>query len=1189
MFLKQLEINGFKSFLGKIELNFTDGINAIVGPNGSGKSNIADAIRWVIGEQSVKTLRGNRMEDIIFSGSEKMKAAGFAEVTIVLDNTDKGIDLDYNEISVTRRMFRSGESEYYLNKTQCRLKDLTEIFMDTGVGKDGYSIIGQGKIDEILSNKSDDRRAIFEEASGISKYKYRKIESEKKMERTEHNIIRIQDILQEVESQLEPLLEQAEITKKYQKYLHELKTLDVSLIVSNIDRGNKRLDNISNEIKILNSNHKQKNKLLLEIENGLGKNRIEIKDLELEIGSLNQNIYELINKKEKSDGELRVYREKASYIEGNIKKLSDENNELLNEININSASIEDNKKEQKALIDELGKVEKSLRDMESEYEERYSSIINMEDIIEKNKQRHIGYLNKQSDIKSSISATSEIIKNIDSRIKQINSDSESLKMQHEEKTKVKSQIEKDLVFIKEELEKNNNIKELFHSEKSKKEDKMNKTEEALIKIRSNKDNILSRLKLLEEMEKEYGGYNRTIKSILIRQNSIKNIVQGFRGVVGELISVPQAYTTSIEAALGFAMQNIVVDCQEDAKKLINILKKNNMGKATFLPIASIKPKKVSSNELNKLRSTGFIGIAAELIEYNEEYKNIIYYLLGRTIIVDNMDTAIKLGKASKHEIKIVTLEGEIFSVGGAITGGSKFTATNTILSRKNQIVQLKKEYKSVLRELDDISNNLNLQKEEHIELDNKILKLNENQHDLKIEHSNINNKLIYINNDIELIQSKLEINEKDVTDLVKDREEYNLAIEIDKSGLQEIVKENDLLLEEISVLEESFKTTKDERDAFIKKLTDIKVKEAELNQQKNTIDRAIVSLITNEENINNKINKNVLLINDGKNDFNSIKHKENDINSIMIDMEIELTTKQNELENLKKILIQHQEASESIENRIKECQVDISELQNNLYKYDLQKAKNEMEIESLEMRLLESYELNYNQAASYRIEKFNISKSVKRIEELKEKIKDLGTVNVNAVEEYERLNKRYNFLNSQLNDLIEAKESLIVVIEEVTNYMKNQFLSEFSRINENFNNVFVKLFGGGSAQVVLEDKENILESPIDIIVRPPNKKPQNLMLMSGGERALTAIALLFGILIMKPVPFCVLDEIDSALDDVNVGRYANFLKELSKNLQFIIITHRKGSMEMADCLYGVSMQDTGTSVLLSVRLEDKVS
>ncbi|MCK9216560.1 MAG: chromosome segregation protein SMC [Firmicutes bacterium] len=1189
MFLKQLEINGFKSFLGKIELNFTNGINAIVGPNGSGKSNIADAIRWVIGEQSVKTLRGNRMEDIIFSGSEKMKAAGFAEVTIVLDNTDKGIDLDYNEISVTRRMFRSGESEYYLNKTQCRLKDLTEIFMDTGVGKDGYSIIGQGKIDEILSNKSDDRRAIFEEASGISKYKYRKLESEKKMERTEQNIIRIQDILQEVESQLEPLLEQAETTKKYQKYLHELKTLDVNLIVSNIDRSNKRLDNIKNEIKMLNDNHEQKSKLLQEIENSREKNRIEIKNLESEIGNLNQNIYELINKKEKSDGELRVYREKASYIDGNIKKLSTENNELLNEININSASIEDNKKEQRALTDELGRVGKFLRDMESEYKERYSSIANMEDIIEKNKQRHIEYLNKQSDIKSSISGISEIIKNINSRIKQINNDSDSLNMQHEEKIKMKSQIEKDIVFIKEELAKKNNIEELFHFEKNQKENKMSKTEEALIKIRSNKDNILSRLRLLEEMEKEYGGYNRTIKSILIRQGSIKNMVQGFRGVVGELVSVPQDYTTAIEAALGFAMQNIVIDCEEDAKKLINILKKNNMGKATFLPIASIKPKRVNSGELNKLKSPGFIGIAAELIRYNEEYKNIIYYLLGRTIIVDNMDTAIKLGKASKYEIKIVTLEGEIFSVGGAITGGSKLAATNTILSRKNQILQLRNEYKSVLKELDDLNNSLSLQKEEYLELDNKILKLNENQHNLKIEHSSINNKLIYINNDIELIQSKLEINEKDVADLVKDREEYNLAIETDKSKLQEMARENEILLEEISVLEESFKTTKYERDVFIKKLTDIKVKEAELKQQKNSVEGTLANLITNEANINNKINKNVLLINDGKNNLNYIKDKENDINNIMENMEIQLTTKQNELENLKKISIQHQKTSESIENRIKQCQIDISELQNSLYKNDLQKAKNEMEIESLEMKLLESYELNYNQAASYRIEKFNINKSVKRIEELKEKIKDLGTVNVNAVEEYERLNKRYTFLNSQLNDLKEAKESLIAVIEEVTNYMRNQFLSEFSRINENFNKVFVKLFGGGSAQVVLEDKENILESPIDIIVRPPNKKPQNLMLMSGGERALTAIALLFGILIMKPVPFCVLDEIDSALDDANVVRYANFLKELSKNLQFIIITHRKGSMEMADCLYGVSMQDTGTSVLLSVQLEDKVS
>ncbi len=1189
MFLKQIEINGFKSFLGKIELNFTNGINAIVGPNGSGKSNIADAIRWVIGEQSVKTLRGNRMEDIIFAGSEKMKAAGFAEVTIVLDNTDKGIDLDYNEISITRRMFRSGESEYYLNKIQCRLKDLTEIFMDTGVGKDGYSIIGQGKIDEILSNRSDDRRAIFEEAAGISKYKYRKLESEKKMEKTEQNIIRIQDILQEVESQLDPLSEQAEITRRYQKYLHELKILDVNLIISNIDRGDKRLNNINNEIKILNDKHEQENRLLLEIKNNREENKIGIKRLELEISNLNQNLYGLISQKDKLDGEVLVCREKALYIDESLKKLSVENDELLEDIDVNSASIEKNKKEQMVLVNELKQTEKILRDMELEYNERYSSIINMEDIIEKNKQKHIDYLNKQSDIKSNINVTNETIKNIDNRIKQISSDNESLGIQYKEKIELKTQVEKDTFLIKERIEKNKDMEELFLLKKNEKEIKINETEEMLIKIRSNKDNVLSRLKLLEEMEKEYGGYNRTIKNILIRQSSIKTTVQGFRGVLGELISVPFDYTVAIEAALGFAMQNIVIDCEEDAKKLINILKKNNMGKATFLPIASIKPRKISSNELNKLRGPGFIGVAAELIEYNKEYKNIIYYLLGRTVVVDNMDTAIKLGRLTNYEIKIATLEGEIFSVGGAITGGSKQSTTGTILSRKSRIIELKKEYKSALKELDEISGSLNVQRGEHSELDSKIAKLNDKQHNLEIEYLNIKNKLMYIDNELELIHSKLEINNKDMGDLKKEKEEYSLTIETDKKRLQEIANENEILVGEISALEENFKITKDERDIFIKNLTDVKIKEAELKQQENAIEKIIANLLINETNISSKVNKNIVLINDSKSNLNTIKAKEEEVINRIRSMETELKAKQNDLKALKDTLTKEQEEFDSIENKIKKSQEEISDMQNSLHKIDLQKAKNEMEIENLEMKLLDTYELNYNLAASYRIEKFNISKSIIRIEELKDKIKNLGTVNVNAIEEYERLNNRFTFLNNQLSDLKTAKESLAIVIKEVTDYMEKQFLSEFSCINDNFNNVFAKLFGGGSAQVVLEDKDNILESSIDIIVKPPNKKPQNLMLMSGGERALTAIALLFGILIMKPVPFCVLDEIDSALDDANVGKYASFLKELSNNLQFIIITHRKGSMEMADCLYGVSMEDTGTSVLLSVRLEDKVS
>ncbi len=1189
MFLKQLEINGFKSFLGKSEISFTKGINAIVGPNGSGKSNIADAIRWVIGEQSVKTLRGNKMEDVIFAGSEKMKAAGYAEVTLILDNTDKGIDLEFNEISITRRMYRSGESEYYINKSQCRLKDITEMFMDTGVGRDGYTIIGQGKIDEILSNKSEDRRAIFEEAAGISKYKYRKLESEKKMEQTEENIVRIQDIAKEVENQLLPIKEQADITRSYKKMLHELKTLEVNLLIINIDRNNNKLDRLKNDIELSNRIHNEKKESLLDLENSLEKNKINLKKIDCKIVDSGEEIHETINYRDKLDGELRINKEKSIYTNTTLERMKNENETLIKDKNNVEIDIEINEKAQKVLNNNLQEVDNEIKNIELEYNEKYSTIIEMESKIKENKEEEIRYINEESEIKSKVSALNEILKNIDIRIKEIKFNNNLLLNQNNEKDILKGQLENDLTTISAKLaEKRNKEKELV-KKKNDIKDQVLQIEKTLIEKRSNSDNILSRLGLLEEMEREYGGYNKTIKNILTKRDTIKNMVSGFRGVIGELITVPEEYAIAIEAALGFTMQNIVTDSEEDAKRLIEFLKKNKMGRATFLPISSIKPKSIFPNELKRLKIPGFIGIGADLIKYENKYKNIIYYLLGRIAIVDSLDTAIKLNRIFNNEIKIVTIEGDIISVGGAITGGSKSPLVGSILSRKSQILELKKKYKIISKKLEELDKILYAKKTNIYELDKNISSTTEEIHSLEMNYANAENQLKYINSELELIKSKLVINNKDIEELDKEKERNQLLIDESNKRLTSIAINKNELLEILKTLEENVKKTIGERDIFIKGLTDLKIKEAELKQKENSLKKRTLDLLNNMHNINSKININLEMIEDNKNTLSIIEGKVNEINDKIGQLENRLGVKQKEFDESKEEKVKLLEAQETMEKQIKECQNEISKIKDNLYKIDLQKTKSEMEIENYLLKLLDSYDLNYNKALAYKVDDFVISKSTKRVDELKENIKGLGSVNVNAIEEHERLNKRYNFLLSQLKDLETAKESLNTVIKDITAYMKKQFMEEFQKINKNFNDVFVKLFGGGRAELVLSEKENILESGIDIIVKPPNKKTQNLMLMSGGERALTAIALLFGILLMKPVPFCVLDEIDSALDDANVKRYAAYLKELSNYLQFIIITHRKGSMEMADYLYGVSMEDTGASTLLSVRFEDKVS
>lgn len=1187
MYLKELEINGFKSFSGKIELNLTKGINAIVGPNGSGKSNIADAIRWVIGEQSVKTLRGNKMEDVIFAGSDKKKASGFAEVTLVLDNSDKGIDMDFNDISITRRMFRSGESEYYINKTQCRLKDITEMLMDTGVGKDGYSIIGQGRVDDILNNKAEGRRAIFEEAAGITKYKHRKLESEKKLEQTERNIIRLEDIINEIKTQLDPLNHQALVAKKYLKLMEELKTLEVNLIISNIEKSRDKLNDYIIELEQMTKLHDAKEEEINKQNQDKDNLKEAIRNLEFSIQTITEELYSLMNLKEKLEGEGRLILEKISFINITLDKLSKDGDNLRFEKTNTLNELDRNKNLLESLKSQTEELRETISSMEKEYKTRYSSIDDLENKIEAMKESHINLLNSSSDKKSNLNGLVSIKTSIENRSNQLNIDNALLLGQYEDKTALLDKVRSDINDIKSSMER---IAESRIDLKDKKDSDtlmLKEIEDIYVETRSKKDNIISKLKFLEEMERDYGGYNKTIKSILSQHDNIKKKISGFRGVIGEIISVTGDHAVAIEIALGSTVQNIITDREEDAKAMIKFLKNNKLGRATFLPISSIKGKSFNQYEKQRMALPGVLGIAADMVKYEKEYKNIIYHLLGRIVVVNNMDTAIKLAKTSNYEYRIVTLDGELISPGGAITGGSLGSFASNILTRKSQISELKIDYSRITQELDRLGVKIEKYKDEIIVCEDDINHHTESLHSLEIEINNKTNKLNTLNNDIDLIKSKISINEKEFKELDTEKSKLSESITDLEQDLNKFKSEVNNIEIEIGVLQEKIKAQKGEGQNFYNDITSLKIKEAEFKNQAFSVEQNIKRDVSDLESLEFKIQENVDEIDNAKSDMISLDAKINENKRNIEEIVSNHEKKQKELEITEEDKKNKEATADNIELSLKSLQQDLTNIQNSLHKIEMQKVKNEMDIENLEFKLLDLYEMSYRKAIEVRVEGFNISKASKRCDELREAIRTLGTINVNAVEEYEKLSARYEFLRNQSDDLIKAKESLLDVINDITKYMKKQFIKEFNKININFNEVFAKLFGGGMAQVVLTDSDDVLGSDIEIVAKTPNKKLQNLLLMSGGERALTAIALLFAILKMKPAPFCVLDEIDSALDDANVDRYAAFLREFST--QFIIITHRKGSMEVADCLYGVSMEDTGTSKLLSVKFEDKVS
>ena len=1183
MYLKRLEMYGFKSFADKTVLEFMPGITTVIGPNGSGKSNISDCIRWILGEQSMKSLRGAKSEDIIFAGTQNRKSLGFAEGSIVIDNSDGKLPIEYNEVIVTRKIYRSGESGYFINKTPCRLKDILELFMDTGIGKDGYSIIGQGKIDEILSNKSEDRRKIFEEAAGIVKYRSRKEESEKKLEQTKVNLLRINDIVSEIESNIGPLKNQSEKARKFLDLREELKGIEVGLFLYNIEDYKNKIKELKENIDIFETQKIKEE----EKNNNLQFEKEELKkkiDELLEQIEKTQNLgFESEKRKEQFNSEIGIANERIANNQENDVRYEKE----IEELEIKNKELEEEKQnkinKKTNLLNNKEKFDKELKEKEAELE-KYSKTLSEKELeIERKKHIVESNVDKKYDLVGIINTEKANYENLEKREKTLKSEKQDTISELDKVRTEKDDISKGFYEIQ---KSRNEILGKIAEINDKKEESSIKIKEFEFDINNLQSEYRmkeSRYKFLVETEKEKEGYARSVKSLLEGIEKSPALKKGVNGVLANLISVNEKYETAIEMALGASIQNVVTDTEEEAKKLVNYLRENKLGRASFLPITSVKGNKLA--KLDKSGINGVIGIASDLVEMNSKYDGILQNLLGRTVIVENIDSAVALAKKNNYSFKIVTLEGDVINPSGAISGGSVQKKTVSLLGRGKEIKSLEKELKNIQAKIEK------LQKEEsdYKESISEILKTFDEEQkklqEIEITYATENQKHENIKLEILKQEAKLDKIKRDLEELENEKTECLEKQKLSEEQMNSIEEENNSL----NLIIEEFTNTNKDNQKYIDDLnfdiTNLKISVSSFDESETSINEMVERINTDIQNninsINNKKNLRAQIVETN----NELQEKILDIKKQISELEKDVSDSSEKVENLKKDRTFKNEKMIKIESEIEEQSSKIEDIKNQLSKLDVKNSKIELELNQVVNKMWEEYELTPNNTGE--IKKVENPTEVQRkVNELRAQIKDLGSVNIDSINEYKEIKERYDFMSEQRLDLEEASNKLKKVINEMTNTMKEQFSVQFKVINKNFGEVFKELFGGGKAELILGDENNILECGIEIAVQPPGKKLQNMMLLSGGEKAFTAIALLFAILKINPAPFCVLDEIEAALDDVNVYRFAEYLKKFVSTTQFLVITHRKGTMEAADTVYGITMEEKGISKLLSMKLED---
>jgi len=1181
MFLKRLDVVGFKSFAERISVEFVNGVTAVVGPNGSGKSNITDAIRWVLGEQSAKSLRGAKMEDIIFAGSDTRKPLNFAEVTLTLDNEDHFLPIDYNEVSVTRRVYRSGESEFYINKQSCRLKDIIDLFMDSGLGREAFSIISQGKVEEILNSKAEDRRSIFEEAAGVLKYKTRKKKAESKLFETQDNLNRVNDILHELESQIEPLKIQSSLAKEFLEKKEELEQFEVALIVHDIEELHEKWNQLQTNIV------SQKDREL-ELFTSIQKKEEEQEELKTQISQMDQFISNLQSvllqtseELEKLEGRKEVLKERkknAAQNEEQLKKNIAEVKEKLAKLTEerNKYSLEFNKLEQE---------KKELSNLLKEKEQQlqlYSE--NVEEKIETLKSDYIELLNSKASSNNERNYIDQQLQQQEAKMLRLEKENEKFLEERKLVLKKKEEISHSLKLIRNEIE---NLVLVYRNEQRELENLNNhykKYESDLYQAYQYVQQAKSRKELLEEMEDDYAGFFQGVKEILKARSQL----QGIEGAVAELIQVRKEYEVAIDISLGSAMQHIVVENEEHAREAIQFLKKHSYGRATFLPKTVIKSREMSPSTLQSVHShPSFIGLAVHLIDYDKKYENIFSNLLGHVIVAKDLKGANEIAKQLQHRYRVVTLEGDVVNPGGSMTGGASKQKTSSLLSRKTELEQLKTQLVSMEEKTEKLELKVKKLKHQVKEQEEKLQSVQQKGELLREQEQTIKDQL-----------KDIEWEEKNVNDRLSLYDDEKKSFDQERSHLHDRRVELEKQLEE-------FERKISEMDSEISKLSEKKfadqsVKET-LTEEMNEIKISLAAKVEQVHHSKNQVNQITDDIHEYENrlalyeeDLQLLQNEISESQSGEHQLEVEANQKsieknetiQSISESREKRLTLQQQLND-IENELKELKRLHKGLSDSLKDEEVKLNRIDVELENKLAHLREEYMISFEAAKEQYTLSIPQEEARKKVKLIKKTIDELGTVNLGAIDEYERVSERYQFLTEQKNDLQHAKDNLFQVIDEMDEEMKRRFEETFYAIGSHFESVFQSLFGGGRAELKLTDPTDLLNTGVEIVAQPPGKKLQNLGLLSGGERALTAIALLFSILKVRPVPFCVLDEVEAALDEANVARFSQYLKAFSKETQFIVITHRKGTMEGADVLYGITMQESGVSKLVSVRLEEK--
>ncbi len=1179
MYLKSIEVHGFKSFANKIVFDFHNGITGIVGPNGSGKSNVADAVRWVLGEQSAKQLRGASMQDVIFAGTENRKPLSYAYVAITLDNTDHQLAIDYSEVTVARRVYRSGESEYLLNGNPCRLKDVNELFYDTGIGKEGYSIIGQGQIEKILSGKPEERRELFDEAAGIVKYKRRKVTAQKKLADERENLVRVNDILAELERQIGPLEKQSEKARIYLKKKEELKTLDVNMFLMETERIRVQLDEVQEKYKIADANLKESNEAYENIKTSYEKMERDMEMLDEQITANREELSNTNVTKGKLEGQINVLKEQIK-----AAKMSDENLKLrMDSVTRDKEEKEAQYQDYEAQKEDLEKQCTEIGQRKAEAEQKLAgvqqSITACRASLEDGKKELMELLNNRASTKARQQKFDTMAEQVNIRKAQLNQRLLKRKSEEADLDEILAGYQKELETVNQSITGHKNEKGEIERKLTEWKQKLSATRSELEKATTGYHKEQSRLESLKNIAERYDGYGNSIRKVMENKENEKGIL----GVVADLIKVDKKYETAIETALGGNIQNIVTDDEQTAKRMIAFLKQNRFGRATFLPLTSVTGKDQSKNE-HFLEETGVIGFANTLVKTDEKFDGVMSYLLGRVFVVDVIDHAIALAKKSRYSLHIVTLEGEYLSPGGSMAGGA-FKNNSNLLGRKREIDDLEKQveqYQQTISACRMREQEITLAQEllrEDLEKLNSSLQeeyLTQNTAKLNVERvrqQRAESENVYAG----LKRENTEIEEQ-LAEIVREKERTLTEIEAAATREQELQSESRQYESRLEAL------TKEE-EAAQHVVSEIGLEAAAYQQKKEFVEENLTRVLAEVKKLTDEMESLLGQASETKDDTKKHEHDIEEIQKTILASDETYAALEKTLEeNLAKKEAMSAEYKGFFQKR-EDISEQIAGLDKEIFRLNSQREKLEEASEYQTNYMWEEYELTPHNAKELRDESFDDLPELKKlITSVKDEIRKLGDVNVNAIEDYKELSERYGFLKTQHDDLIEAEKTLVGIIEDLDTGMRKQFTEKFAEIQREFDSVFKQLFGGGKGTLELVEDEDILECGIRIIAQPPGKKLQNMMQLSGGEKSLTAISLLFAIQNLKPSPFCLLDEIEAALDDSNVDRFAKYLHKLTKNTQFIVITHRRGTMNAADRLYGITMQEKGVSTLVSVNL-----